>query len=80
MKSHKFQVLHKSQNSYKIIFKKYIFSAQNGLFKLKNRPVNKDHEVRGQVRTTFSEFPNSRLTDGEKVFVAVRLKLALFQF
>ena len=25
MKSHKFQVLQKSQNSYKIIFKKYIF-------------------------------------------------------
>ena len=43
---------------------------------IKNWPVNKDHEVRGQVSTTFSEFPNLGLTvgDGEKNFVVARLK------
>ena len=49
-------------------------------FKVKNRPVNKDHDVRGQVTTTFLKFPNLGLTDGEKCFVVARLKIALFQF
>ena len=39
-----------------------------------------NQEVRAQVSTTFSEFPNSGLTVSEKSFVAARLKLALFQF
>ena len=59
---------------------KNIFWAKNGLFNVKNRPVNKDHEVRGQVTTTFSECPNSGLTDGENTFAVAQLKLALFQF
>ena len=42
---------------------------------IKNWPVNKDHEVRGQVSTTFSEFSHLGLTDGEKFFVVARLKL-----
>ena len=46
----------------------------------KNRPVNKNHEVREQVSTIFSKFPNLGLTDGEKMFVVARLKLVLFQF
>ena len=29
-------------------------------------PVNKDQEVRDQVRVTFTEAPNSGLTVGEK--------------
>ena len=44
-------------------------------FKVKYWPVNKDQEVRGQVSTTFSEFPNLGLTDGEIFFVIARLKL-----
>ena len=44
-------------------------------FKVKNWPVNKDREVRGQVSTTFSEFPNLGLTDGENFFVIALLKL-----
>ena len=43
-------------------------------------PVIKNQEVRGQVRITFSEAPNSGLTVSEKSFVVARLKLALFQF
>ena len=54
--------------------------AKNGLFKIKNRLVNKDQEVRGQVSTTFSEAPNSGLTVDEKYSVAARLKFTLFQF
>ena len=56
--------------------KKNFFAGggQKGLFKVKNRPVIKDQEVRGQVSTSFSEVPNSGLTDSEKIFVA------LFQF
>ena len=50
------------------------------LFKVKNRPVIKNQEVRGQVSTTFSEASNSGLTVSENIFVAARLKLALFQF
>ena len=78
MKLSKSQVPDKSQNSYKI--KKNIFGAKNEIFKVKNRPVNKDQEVRGQISTTFSETPNSGLTDDENIFVVARLKLALFQF
>ena len=36
---------------------------------VKNRPVNKDHEVRGQFSTTFLESPNSELTDCEKILL-----------
>ena len=54
--------------------------AKNGLFKVKNRPVIKNQELRGQVSTTFSEASNSGLTVSEKIFVAAQLKLALFQF
>ena len=39
--------------------------AKYGLFKVKNRPVNKDQEVGDQVITTFTEAPNSGLTVGE---------------
>ena len=42
---------------------------------MKNWPVNKGHEVGGQVSTTFSEFPNLQRTDGEKFFVVAQLKL-----
>ena len=62
------------------LIKKINFWSKNGLFKIKNRPVNKNQEVRGQVRTTFSETPNSGLTIGQKNFVAARLKLVLFKF
>ena len=75
-------MLNKSQNSYKIIQKK-IFLGGAGLnwtLKVQNRPLNKDHDVRGQVITSFSTFPNLGLTDGEKYFVVARLKLVLFQF
>ena len=54
--------------------------GKNGLFKIKNRSVNKNQEVRGQVRTTFSEAPNSGLTIDQKIFVVPRLKLVLFKF
>ena len=47
----------KLRNSYKIIQEKF-FWAKYGLFKVKDRPVNKDQEVRGQVNKTFSEAPN----------------------
>ena len=48
--------------------------------KVKNRPANKDQEVRGQVSTTYLEGPISGLTVGESFFVLARLKFALFQF
>ena len=51
------------------LIKKTNFWSKNGLFKIKNRPVNKNQEVRGQVRTTFLETPHSG-----------QLKLALFKF
>ena len=41
-------------------------------------PVNKDHEVRGQVSSTFSESLNSGITVGEKFIVVAWLKLRLF--
>ena len=62
------------------MIQKNFFGGLKWTFKVKNRPVNKDHEVRGQVSTTFSKFANSGLTDGLKIFVAARLKLVLFQF
>ena len=62
IKKHRSQVPDKSQNSYKINFKKNIFWAKYGLFKVKNRPVNKDQEVTDEFSTTFMETPNSELT------------------
>ena len=62
----------RSQINHRILIKliKIIhFGGKNGLFKKKNRPVNKNQEVRGQVRTTFLETPHSG-----------QLKLALFKF
>ena len=50
------------------------------IFKVKNRPVNKHQEVRGQVSTTFSEAPNSELTVDENIFIVARLKLVFFEF
>ena len=52
------------------LIKKNIFWSKNGFFKVKNRPVNKDHEVRNQVTATFLNAPNSGLTISEKCFVA----------
>ena len=54
--------------------------GKNGLFKIKNRPVIKNQEVRSQVSATFSEALNSGLTVSENSFVVARLKLALFHF
>ena len=54
--------------------------GKNGLFKVQNRLVIKNQEVRGQVSTTFSEAPNSGLTVSGNIFVVARLKLVLFQF
>ena len=48
--------------------------------KVKNRPANKDQEVRGQVSPTYSEGPILGLTVDEGFFVLARLRLALFQF
>ena len=62
------------------LIKKIYFGGKNGLFKVKNRLVNKNQEVRGQVRTTFSEAPNSGLTIDQKIFIVARLKLVLFKF
>ena len=75
----------RSQINHRILIKlikKNVFGggSQNGLFKVKNRPVNKDQEVRGQVSTTFSEVPNSGLTIYENIFIVARLKLVLFEF
>ena len=49
-------------------------------FKIKNRPVNKNQGVTGQVRTTFSEVPDSGLTIGQKIFVKALSKLVLLKF
>ena len=62
------------------LIKKVYFGGKNGLFKIKNRFINKNQEVRGQVRTTFSEAPNSGLTIDQKIFIVARLKLVLFKF
>ena len=80
IKQHKYQTSDKSQNSYKINFKISILGAKIGLFKIKNRPVNKNQKVRARVTTTFSEVPNSGLTIDQKLFGVARLKLALFKF
>ena len=69
IKQHKSQVQDKSQNPYKINKKPPIFWAKYGIFKVKNRPVNKDQDVRDQVSITFWEDPNSGLTVGENVFL-----------
>ena len=63
----------------KLIKKKH-FWGKNGLFKIKNRPVNKNQEVISQIRTTFSEAPNSGLTIGQTFFVAARLNLCYLSF
>ena len=39
------------------LIKKIHFGGKNGLFKMKNRPVNKNQKVRGQVWTTFFRSP-----------------------
>ena len=62
------------------LIKKIGVGGKNGLFKIKNRLVIKNQEVRGQVSTTFSEAPNSGLTVSENIFVVARLRLVLFQF
>ena len=81
IKQHKSEVPDKSQNSYKVNKKSWGGGGvKNGLFKVKNRPVIKNQEVRGHVSTIFSEAPNSGLTVSENIFVVARLKLALFQF
>ena len=62
------------------LIKKTPFFAKNGLFKIKNRLVNKDQEVKDQFNSTYLEPRNSGLTVGVQLFVVTRLKLALFQF
>ena len=62
----------KSQINHRILIKlikKPHFFAKYGLFKVKNRPVNKDQKVRDQVSTIFTEAPNSGLTLGENVLL-----------
>ena len=61
----------------KLFKKKTFFGPKTDFLKKKNWPVNKDHEVRGQVSTTFSEFPNLGLTDSENFFVVARLKFSV---
>ena len=73
----------RSQINHRILIKlikKIHFGGKNWLFKIKNRPVNKNQEVRSQVRTTFSEAPNSGLTISQKNCVVARSKLVLFKF
>ena len=62
------------------LIKKTPFFAKNGLFKIKNRLVNKDQEVKDQFNSTYLEPRNSGLTVGVQLFVVTPLKLALFQF
>ena len=62
------------------LIQKIHFWGKNWLFKMKNRPVNKNQEVRRQVRTPFLEAANSGLTIAQKVFVVARFKLMLFKF
>ena len=68
IKQHKYQVPDKSENSYKTN-QKIHFWGKSGFLKIKNRPVNKSQEVTGQVRTTYSEAPNSGLTIGQKTLL-----------
>ena len=62
------------------LIKKIHLGGKNRLFKIKNRPINKNQEDRGQVRTSFTEAPNSGLTIEQKFFILARLILALFKF
>ena len=69
------------QINHRILIKfinKIHFGGKNGLFKIKHSPVNKNQEVRGQVKTIFSKAPNSGLTIGQRKFIVARLKLVLF--
>ena len=71
------------QINHRILIKlinKIHFRGKNGLFKIKHSPVNKNQEVRGQVKTIFSKAPNSGLTIGQRKFIVARLKLVLFKF
>ena len=71
------------QINHRILIKfinKIHFGGKNGLFKIKHSPVNKNQEVRGQVKTIFSKAPNSGLTIGQRKFIVARLKLVLFKF
>ena len=45
-----------------------ILSAQNVLFKVRNRPIIKDQDVRRPVIITFSESPNPGLTADARIF------------
>ena len=71
----------RSHINHRILIKltrKIHFWDKNGLLKTKNRPVNKNQKVRGQVRTTFSKAIG--LTIGQKISVVPWLKLVLFEF
>ena len=62
----------RSQIKHRILIKltkKLIFLVKYGLFKVKNRPTNKDQQVRDQVSTIFTEASNSRLTLVENVLL-----------
>ena len=70
----------RSQINHRILIKlikKIHFGGKNGLSKIKNRPVNKNQEVWGQVRTTFSEVPNSGLTIDKKTFCCTTIKTCI---
>ena len=56
-----------------------ILSAQNVLFKVRNRPIIKDQDVRRPVITTFSESPNPGLTADARIFFFTA-GLELFHF
>ena len=67
----------RSQINHRILIKlikKIHFWGKYGFFKVKNRPVNKNQEVRGQIRTTFSEAPISGLTIGQNFFCCSSIK------
>ena len=67
----------RSQINHRILIqliKKNISWAKNGLFKVNNRLVNRDQEVRGQVSTTFSEAPYLGLTVSEIFFCCSSIK------
>ena len=61
------------------LIKKIHFWGKNGLFKIKNRPVNKDQRVRGHVRVKFSEAPNPWLTIGQGNFVVAPVGNRMFE-
>ena len=73
----------RSQINHRILIKlikKIHFCDKKWAFKIKNRPVNKNQEAKGQIRATFSEAPNSGLTIDQNIFVVACLKPALFKF